>query len=249
MGGKRKKPKNKSAGSSKQKKRKVTHFCCDPFEIHTTKKMNELRKTSKTFVKVAEAIGKNVAAGQWICKKCYHKTYRYSKSVEILTEPSPPVKTNVNPSTSGIRRKQKTTEQSTSAVQFSSDSEPSFSQRSTASKSSSSFNEVDASSIITKLNDAFSGSIQIDRTKRQQKKYSTQILNEIIHFLSRHIFPNADNSLDDFSEIIAELKTKFGTTTNNNEKVRILSILPKLWPVQKVISDFNATNHVVDRIH
>lgn len=245
MGGKRKKAKNKSAGTSKQKKRKVTHYCCDPFEIHTTKKMNELRNTSKTLVKVAETIGKNISAGQWICKKCYFKIYRYSKLDDIPTVQPQPVHSNVNPSTSGVTRKRTTAEQSTSAVHISSDSEPSFSHISTVSKSSSSYNyEVDVSAVINKLNVAFDEWIQIDQSKRQQKKYSTQILNDIIRFLSRHIFPRADNPLDEFCEIITELKTKFGTAPNSDEKVRILSILPKSWPIQKVVSEFNATNHI-----
>lgn len=45
--------------------------------------------------------------------------------------------------------------------------------------------------------------------------------------------------------MIAQLKEKFYSTTERSEKVQVLTVLPKSWPIRRVQSEFGASNYIL----
>ena len=58
------------------------------------------------------------------------------------------------------------------------------------------------------------------------------------------IHDESSGETDDVGEIIKQLKERFRTTTKNSEKVQILTILPKSWPIRKIQNEFGTTNYM-----
>lgn len=116
----------------------------------------------------------------------------------------------------------------------SSDSNVSSSQESVLSHSE--FMEYDVASIVSLLNDAIQNTEiePIDVSRLRYNSYAREKQNELIQFLSSHVFKVQTDS----SEMIQQLKDKFETTSNRDEKIKMLSILPKSWSADKVASEF-----------
>ena len=53
---------------------------------------------------------------------------------------------------------------------------------------------------------------------------------------------------DDEGEIIKQLKERFHTTSRKSEKVQIPTIVPKSWPVRKVLSEFGTSNYMARKV-
>lgn len=100
----------------------------------------------------------------------------------------------------------------------------------------SEFEEYDIASIVNHLNNALqnTGIEPIDKSRLRYEGYAREKQNELMEFLSLHVFKVKTDS----NEMIQQLKAKFETTSNRNEKIKMLSILPKSWSADKVASEF-----------
>lgn len=61
--------------------------------------------------------------------------------------------------------------------------------------------------------------------------------------MKRVMVHESSGETDDEGEIIKQLKKRFHTT-KNSEKVQIVTIQPKCWPIRKIQSEFGATNYM-----
>ena len=80
--------------------------------------------------------------------------------------------------------------------------------------------------------------------KARSKKYSQQKVAKITAMMDKATLGSSKLPGDD-REIIEQLKEKFSTTTERSVKVQILTILPMSWSIEKVQTEFGASNFMV----
>ena len=89
------------------------------------------------------------------------------------------------------------------------------------------------------------GETPVSKQKLQQTKYSKQKIKKITTAMKRAMIRDVQtDETDDEGEIVKQLKEKFHTTTKRSEKVQVLTVLPKSWPVRKIQSEFGASNYM-----
>ena len=62
--------------------------------------------------------------------------------------------------------------------------------------------------------------------------------------MKRVLIHESSDETDNEGKIIKKLKERFRTTTKSIEKVQILTILRKSWPIRKIQSEIGATNYM-----
>ena len=65
--------------------------------------------------------------------------------------------------------------------------------------------------------------------------------------MKKKLLPERESSDSDESEMIAQLKDKFESTTKRSEKVLVLTVLPKRWTIRKIQEEFGASNYMVHK--
>ena len=106
---------------------------------------------------------------------------------------------------------------------------------------------ADTSESLALLNQCLGriGETSVSKRKLQQTKYPKQKIKKITTVMKRVMIQDeSSDETDDEGEITKQLKERFHTTTKNSEKVQILTILPKHWPIRKIQSEFGATNYM-----
>lgn len=82
--------------------------------------------------------------------------------------------------------------------------------------------------------------------------YRVQKSAEITKAVRKNIFGmDSDdvNKSNDFDEMIMQLKEKFNLpSTSTNDKLKVLSVLPKSWSVNQIVNEFNAPHHTVKQM-
>lgn len=91
-----------------------------------------------------------------------------------------------------------------------------------------------------------------------RKSYASKKLNKISDSMKRK-FENLKGSsitlqepctsslnskVDDFEELLNQLKNKFESVSKRSEKIKILTLLPRSWSVRKTAAEFNATRYM-----
>ena len=89
------------------------------------------------------------------------------------------------------------------------------------------------------------GETPIVKKKLQQVKYPKEKFKKVSRAMKKKLLPERESSDSDESEIIAQLKDKFESTTKRSEKVLVLTVLPKSWAIRKVQEEFGASNYMV----
>ena len=87
------------------------------------------------------------------------------------------------------------------------------------------------------------GETPMTMRKIRSKKYAKNKLSKITEKMDK-IFIDECKSGDD-QEIVLQLKEKFHAVSDRSVKTQILTILPKSWSIQKVQTEFGATNFMV----
>ena len=82
------------------------------------------------------------------------------------------------------------------------------------------------------------GETPVTKRKLQSKKYSEIKLEVLTTKFSNIVLGEQRNEC----EILQQLKEKFHTTSQNSVRVQILTILPKSWSIQKIQTEFEASN-------
>ena len=82
--------------------------------------------------------------------------------------------------------------------------------------------------------------------KLVQTSYPKEKLNKIKVAAAKAILPSMTPAeIDNDSDIIAQLKEKFHSSTDRSQKVQILTVLPKSWTTRKVEEEFAVSNYMV----
>lgn len=99
------------------------------------------------------------------------------------------------------------------------------------------------------------GESPIDQRKLSQVKYPENKRRKVENSLKRNLFdidgnPETEtNTAKDETIILAQLKQKFSDPlTSRKEKVQILTILPMEWTLNKITSEFGATNYMAREV-
>ena len=80
--------------------------------------------------------------------------------------------------------------------------------------------------------------------QRKGSSYGQKKLRKVVEVLSEKLGVSHDPDGDADSEIIAQLKEKFKTTTNRSEKIQILTVLPNSWSLCKIMQEFGVSNYM-----
>lgn len=200
-------------------KTKKSNHCCNPFSVHKGWQIKNLRSINDSTVEKANDRNINLIVGQHICISCLNRVNKAQKSAAVQNVSSE--------------------QQMETAFEYP-DSEISIPDESPSSDSE--FVEFDVASIVNHLNNAIqsTGLQPIDKSKLRYKSYAIEKQNELVEFLSSHVFKVPTDS----SEMIQQLQDKFKTATNRDEKIKILSILPQSWSASKVASTFKVPDYM-----
>ena len=76
-------------------------------------------------------------------------------------------------------------------------------------------------------------------------KYPKEKLREVSRAMEKKLLPEGESSDSDESEMIAQLKEKFESTSKRSEKVLLLTVFPKSWTIRKVQEEFGTSNYMV----
>ena len=104
-----------------------------------------------------------------------------------------------------------------------------------------------ASESLASLNQCLGeiGETPVSKHKLQRSNYPKQKIKQITTAMKRVMLRDeSSDESDDEGEIIKQLKERFHATTKKSEKVQILTILPKSWPVRKIQSEFGTSNYM-----
>lgn len=82
--------------------------------------------------------------------------------------------------------------------------------------------------------------------------YSVKKSKEISKAVRKNLFgmdPDDADKVEAFDEIMIQLKEKFNLpTTSRSDQLKVLSVLPKSWSVNKIVSEFNTSHHTVKQM-
>lgn len=82
--------------------------------------------------------------------------------------------------------------------------------------------------------------------------YRSKKSSQITQAVRKNVFglDSSDISKEDaFDEMINQLKDKFNSpTTERNDQLRILSVLPKSWTLKKIAEEFNAPIYMIRQV-
>ena len=87
------------------------------------------------------------------------------------------------------------------------------------------------------------GETPVVKEKLQLRKYPKEKMKKITTAMKKKI--SVSEASDSESEMIKQLKEKFNYSTERSEKVEVLTVLPKSWPVRRVQDEFGASNYMV----
>lgn len=93
------------------------------------------------------------------------------------------------------------------------------------------------------------GETPINKAKlHQSTEYTKQKLKRINTSMKKVLTSTSnaqsDEDLDDEGEMIMQLKEKFNSTTKKSEKVQVLTVLPKSWPIRRIQSEFGVSDYM-----
>lgn len=187
------------------------NHCCNPFNHHKRWQIKNLRSINHSTAKKASVKNIALVVGEHICTSCLNGIKKKASNVSH-----------------DISDQQQT-------VTITSDSDNSSSQESKSSDAE--FVEYDVASIVKHLNAAIenTGIEPIDASRLRYQKYAMEKQNQLVQFLASHVFKVATDS----SEMIEQLQQKFEATSSHDDKIKVLSIVPKSWTPHKVASTFN----------
>lgn len=91
----------------------------------------------------------------------------------------------------------------------------------------------------------------ISNKKMNYKKYKTSKYNNVSASIKKKLFPDLALSMSykcPESEVIVQLKEKFQTTTNNKERIKLLSVLPKSWSIRMMMDEFKISKFMALKV-
>lgn len=251
----------------------VQYYCCNPFgkPNHKNRKIKstKLRNVTHAFAASARTVKIRLKANKKLCQTCrleigtlFKREKQRQNQVEEnvnLQQVQQPVQMAVEVSPyirrSGQEAMQRIAEQqglheNMDVVQEDDVITEGVPVQATTSGSSDEF--VDTIQAVDLLNKVLPliGAERIDKEKLGTQAYCQHMMSEIQTNIGKKIFgitpfneiePSNEN---DEQEMIRQLKHKFGLTTDKEEKIRILSVLPHSWSANKIHNEFGVSFHL-----
>lgn len=207
--------------------------CCDPFKkVNHAKKIymkhNKLRNVSKDLASTARSLNIRLQPNTMkICASCRKKIQKMAKNQDKQARHQPDCNEN---------------EPQAMDVDYNEDVAPLVA-------TSSSEIILDKPEFIDKLNKLLPliGAKKIKSRSLNSKQYCRKMLNNITEKLASTLFeiPVKNDkdvgAVNDDQEIIKQLKSKFAETVIKEEKIKILSILPRSWSARKMSKQFSTS--------
>lgn len=78
----------------------------------------------------------------------------------------------------------------------------------------------------------------VTKKKLQTQQYARSKYIKIENLLKTNVFNMVPRVEDDNTTIIEQLKSKFRSSTDRNEKTTILTLVPRKWPTSKILEEF-----------
>lgn len=80
------------------------------------------------------------------------------------------------------------------------------------------------------------------RSAKHRADKIEQVNREVL--VERTSLTNLSEEEQYFHEMMQQLKQKFATSSSYNEKMLVLSVVPKSWSISKIATEFNCTQHL-----
>lgn len=199
--------------------------CCNPFNEHSRVKFTNIRNVNESLVDKAIFLRIVLSTGQKICQACAIKINRNYETRKNQSH---------RPRSDAYNLRTETA--TTANLMESSDSETD------QINPFPEYTGVDVPKIKSKLNELLPllGMAKLDESKLRSDVYKKDVLNNVIDALSKHIFKGATVNKDSI-EIIDQLKTKFNEFESYQDKLKLLSVLPKSWTAFQIQKEFNTS--------
>ena len=91
------------------------------------------------------------------------------------------------------------------------------------------------------------GETPVTKRKLQSKKYKERKLELLTTKMSEAMSMGRSRENDE-GEILQQLKEKFQSTSQNSERVQILTVLPKSWSIHKIQAEFGVSNFMARKV-
>lgn len=208
----------KKKGNTQSKRDKV---CCNPFSNHENNVKKGIREISSTdIVDKAKKNNITVEIGQFICNKCRSKLNK-SAGVQGNVANTEMELLVEDPIDSALP------EESDPSVEY-----------------------LDKNDVMIALDNLLKvlNLNSIDRKKLNNKFYQSHVFEELKEKLSDVIFTKVSEIADGQSEMIEQMKEKLAEISDKNERVKLLSILPKSWSSGRVHNEFGVTKHMAKMV-
>lgn len=89
------------------------------------------------------------------------------------------------------------------------------------------------------------GQTPFSKNKARAKNYARQKVKKITEALKSTVITS--ECLDDGTEMIQQLQEKFKITSKHNERLQILTVLPKSWTLKKIQEEFEVSKYVAQK--
>lgn len=229
-----KKGRKRSAYKTRSKKLKS---CCNPFGKHGIR--HNCKKVNHTVIAAAQAINISLNTNQNICSSCRKRIIEKNKKKG--TQKIELVDFDVEVTTPMELSGGETTESKVESDHGSNDKIDS-----SDSSSHSEFEpSIDKMEKIKKLNALLMQlNLETVNTKKlRSTSYAKSVLAQLNNKLSE-LFGVFDERITEREEIVLQLKGKFAETSDQNDRFRVLSVLPKSWSINRIQSEFQTTHHM-----
>jgi hypothetical protein len=199
--------------------------CCDPYTQHKKIIRKSLRKISLAMAENNRHL--RLTPGKSLCSYCYNKVSKESCTSTFV--PSTPAQDVLNYSMDSVA------------------SCSSFQQEEVLQSVNVACSALGVSAIKLKK---LSQQQRPAAAKRKVERVCENLLNKIHVGLSLdiedvHSESDYKDSDDELIELINRLKTKFESVSCTDDKVKILSLIPKSWSIEKICSEFNTSAYMV----
>lgn len=196
--------------------------CCNPFGKKNHQQFQKLCVITDNLIDTAEKQNLKIKRNGFICQQCRNQLYKKRKTgSENVTEEIDVTEAS-------------TSRDTPEPMEFEFMGESSE-ERSENSETDSSY-EVETLDKLKKITNELLyalGINVIDNNKFRSEKYQTELAIDLYKRLNKHLFTLASTEYVN-DKIIEQLKTAFDKATSRDMKIKILSVLPKEWSVQKI---------------
>lgn len=232
---------HKNRGQRKGRKKSVLklrtrpehQFCCNPFKNHGSRR--KCRKINYQIIEAAKAINISLNRERKLCNSCRvkilsHKNVESVESVEVQGEQEEEVGEDAE--SSACLEPMETSGESSSPSEF---EDP--------------IDQTDKVEVMKSLNTLLS-QLKIETVDSKKLRYSTfpkAVIAQLNDKLS-DLFGLSDERIIERNEMVSQLKAKFAETNDRNDRFRILSVLPKSWSINRIQTEFQATQHMARKV-